>query len=164
MKKLRPFLIIIVSFISCKGPSDGAPTESKEIQFLQISELPSKSSINPKASAIVGNWKEFNDFDAGLDALYSVTSREELAIVLDDLVERQKHLENEPYPESFDIPQVKSRQKILKTFILKTRAAVEYRTDATPAAVEMITAYNSLRNQFNVIVNNTLDTKLLTDE
>jgi hypothetical protein len=84
--------------------------------------------------------------------------------VLDDLVEKQKALEDSEYPPAFDLPQVRSRQRVMKTFILKTRAAVEYRVDATDPAVEMIEAYNAMRNQFNVIVNNTFDTKLILDE
>ncbi|MGB5701165.1 hypothetical protein, partial [Muriicola sp.] len=96
--------------------------------------------------------------------LYTVENAEDLALVLDDLVERQKQLEESVYPAALDLPQVRGRQRVMKTFILKTRAAVEYRVDATEPAVELINAYNAMRTQFNVLVNNTLDTQLLSDE
>ncbi|HZJ20127.1 MAG TPA: hypothetical protein VFD35_07215, partial [Pricia sp.] len=64
----------------------------------------------------------------------------------------------------FDKPQVKSRQKVFKTYILKVKGDIFYRIDPQESVVEMIKAYNAFRNQFNVVVNNTLDTDLILEE
>ena len=68
------------------------------------------------------------------------------------------------YPNSFDIPQIKGRQKVFKTYVLKTKGDLEYRQNPKESLVEMITAFNDLRNQFNVVVNNTLPDELRANE
>jgi hypothetical protein len=164
MKKIMSVFFLLLLSVACQESAVSIADKKKEQQFLKVEALPQRVILNAKASGIIKDWLEFNAFNTGFDALYSVENEEDLALVLDDLVERQKSLEDSEYPATFDLPQVRSRQKVVKTFILKTRAAVEYRVDATEPAVEMMEAYNAMRNQFNVIVNNTLDTQLLSDE
>jgi len=157
------FLFLALWLIACQDQT--AETAQPQAQELfQLEKLPQRSTVNAKGAAILRDWNEFNDFNTSFDALYSVANTEELSLVLEDLIEKQKQLEGSPYPAVFDVPQVRSRQRVLKTFLLKTKAAVEYRIDATDAATEMVEAYNALRNQFNTIVNNTLDTNLIIDE
>lgn len=157
------FFLLLLS-VGCQESAGGNADKKIEQQFFRVEALPQRVILNAKATEISKNWIEFNALNTGLDALFTVENAEDLAFVLDDLVERQKLLEDSEYPPAFDLPQVRSRQRIMKTFILKTRAALEYRVDATEPAVEMMEAYNAMRNQFNVIVNNTLDTQLLLDE
>ncbi len=157
------FFLILLS-VACQESVSENADKKKEQQFFQVEALPQRVNLNAKASDISKEWIEFNALNTGFDALFTVENEEDLAFVLDDLVEKQKSLEESEYPPAFDLPQVRSRQKVMKTFILKTRAAVDYRVDATEPAVEMMEAYNDMRNQFNVIVNNTLDTQLLLDE
>ena len=114
--------------------------------------------------AILETWPEFNELDVAFDALYSVENNEELILLIDQLIEKQNALTSSTYPEAFDIPQVKSRQKVLKTYILKVKATLEYRKDPIEPTIEMVTAFNGMRNQFNVVVNSTLDTKMILDE
>ncbi len=157
------FFLLLLS-VACQESAGVNVDKKKEQQYLQVEEIPQRVVLNAKASEILKDWIEFNALNTGFDALFTVENEEDLALVLDDLVEKQKSLEDSEYPLTFDLPQVRSRQKVMKTFILKTRAAVEYRVDATEPAVEMMEAYNAMRNQFNVIVNNTFDAKLLLDE
>ena len=164
MKKIMSICFLLLLSVACQESAGENTDKKKEQQFLKVEALPQRAIINAKASAILKKWIEFNALNTGFDALFAVENAEDLALVLDDLVEKQKALEDSEYPPTFDLPQVRSRQKVMKTFILKTKAAVEYRVDATDPAVEMMEAYNAMRNQFNVIVNNTFDTKLLLDE
>ncbi|NNJ89184.1 MAG: hypothetical protein HKP53_07265 [Eudoraea sp.] len=164
MRKIMSAFFLLLLSVACQESAEGKEEIKEELQFLQVTAIPQRVILNAKASEISRDWMEFNALNIGFDALYKVENEEDLAFVLDDLVERQKALEDSKYPPEFDLPQVRSRQKVMKTFILKTRAAVEYRIDATEPAVEMMEAYNALRNQFNVIVNNTLDLQLLSDE
>lgn len=164
MRIILSICLLLLFTVSCRE-SGGATTESqKEQPFLQLTVLPQRVLLNAKASDLTKSWIAFNSLNTGFDALYTVENAEDLALVLDDLVERQKLLEESAYPAAFDLPQVRGRQRVMKTFILKTKAAVEYRVDATEPAVELINAYNAMRTQFNVLVNNTLDTQLLSDE
>ncbi len=159
-----PFLLFFLSLQACKQNATSTVSQGEEAPFFAMDSLPDRATLNPGALEITRDWTTFNELDMGFNALSTVENHEDLVLVLEDLVERQKRLEEGEYPEQFDIPQVKSRQKVVKTFILKTRAAAEYRVDATPAAIEMMKAYNALRTEFNVLVNNKLDTLLITDE
>jgi len=68
-------------------------------------------------------------------------------------VENQKLLEASKYPQQFDIPQIRGRQKVLKTYILKIKGNLEYRQNPEIAIKEMIVAFNNLRQHFNIVVN-----------
>jgi hypothetical protein len=164
MRKLILFVLIVLSAFGCKDDKSDASVKHSDQNRFEVEKLPVRTNVNAKANAILKDWQEFNAFNTSFDALYKVENVEDLSLVLEDLIETQKQLEESTYPESFDLPQVKSRQKVLKTFILKTSAAVQYRINATEPAIDMMEAYNALRNQFNIIVNNTLDINLIIDE
>ena len=164
MRKIMSILSIILLLQACQESGKEGESTKEEVQFFSLDSMPGRVALNSKAATIVRDWREFNELETGFDALSTVANEEDLILVLEDLVEKQKRLEQGPYPVEFDIPQVRSRQKVMKTYIFKTRAAAEYRIDATAPAIEMIEAYNALRTQLNVIVNNTLDTELLIDE
>lgn len=164
MRKIIPFLLVLLFVCGCKEPNADEKKTEEEVEFFSFDSLPGRVALNAKAEEITSGWPAFNDLDNGFNALSTVANHEDLILVMEDLVEREKRLAESKYPEQFNLPQVMSRQKVMKTFILKTRAAAEYRIDATPPSIEMIEAYNSLRAQFNVIVNNTLDIQLIEDE
>ncbi len=164
MRKIILILALFSSLCACKETKSDGVSEGEEVVFFSVDSLPKPVALNQRAMELTQGWQAFKDLDTGFDALSTVENYEDLILVMEDLVEREKQMEASEYPEEFNLPQVKSRQKVMKTFILKTRAAAEYRIEATPPAAEMMKAYNALRSQLNVIVNNTLDTKLLSDE
>lgn len=156
--------MLLIVFISCKD-NKVILEEGQESEWgMVVSQLPVKIALNGKSNALVDDWLAFKAFDTSFDRMYDATYKEDLVLIIEDLVENQKALEVSKYPTQFDIPQVKGRQKVLKTFILKTKGDLEYRQDPKVSMEQMITAYNSLRNQFNVEVNNTLLEELLVNE
>ena len=68
------------------------------------------------------------------------------------------------YPELFDTFQVKSRQRVLRTFLYKAKANIMENQPTTESIVDVLEAYNNIRRQLNVIVNSQLDKKLILDE
>jgi len=164
MRKLFVIGLTVLLLFSCgNNQSTEQLVDANELEF-DVQKLPKKSILNGKAMAILETWPEFNELDVAFDALYSVENNEELILLIDQLIEKQNALTSSTYPEAFDIPQVKSRQKVLKTYILKVKATLEYRKDPIEPTIEMVTAFNGMRNQFNVVVNSTLDTKMILDE
>ena len=131
---------------------------------VDVNQLPKRIAINARAATILKDWTAFQELETSIDALYRVENNEDLILAVEEIINRQNELEASEYPEPFDIPQVKSRQKVFKTFLLKLKAASEYRTEVIPPAKEMLEAYNAFREQFNIVVNNTLDLDLLLDE
>ena len=164
MSKIIYFLSLVVLLASCKE-------EAKELDIVHESlwegtkdSLPNKIGVNTKANAILKDWLEYNALDKSFDKMYTSEYIEDFELVIDEIIENQKKLEESEYPPKFDIQQVKGRQKLFKTYVLKTKGDLEYRQNPTESIIQMITAYNALRNQFNVVVNNTLPEELLKNE
>lgn len=164
MSKMFVFLFVASLVMACKDASI-ASADSQEVAWtLDAATLPKKSTVNAKAATILGGWNEFTTFETSFDRLYTSEYAEDLILVTEDLIEKQKELEASPYPLEFDIPQIKGRQKVLKTYILKIKGDLEYRVNPEASLKEMIGAFNALRDQFNVVVNNTLPQDLILNE
>tara|TARA_R110002074_G_scaffold149035_4_gene301214 strand:- start:36270 stop:36770 length:501 start_codon:yes stop_codon:yes gene_type:complete len=164
MPKIIFFFIVILLTSSCKE----AASEMENVQESQwevvTDGLPKKVRVDSKAQVILNEWKDFMVLESSFDKIYSTENREDFVLIIDELVENQKKMEAGIYPASFDIPQIKGRQKVFKTYILKTKGDLEYRQDPKESLIEMITAFNNLKNQFNVVVNNTLPDELRANE
>tara|TARA_R110001592_G_scaffold32178_18_gene112899 strand:+ start:3124 stop:3624 length:501 start_codon:yes stop_codon:yes gene_type:complete len=164
MPKIIFFFIVILLTSSCKE----AASEIENVQESQwevvTDGLPKKVRVDSKAQTILNEWKDFIVLESSFDKIYSTENREDFVLIIDELVENQKKMEAGIYPTSFDIPQIKGRQKVFKTYILKTKGDLEYRQDPKESLIEMINAFNNLRNQFNVVVNNTLPDELRANE
>lgn len=163
MRKFFAFSLLFLGILSCKQ-TDGSPVESREDEALANLALPERIPANAKARVILNDWTEYQELTVSLDKLEGLDNNEELHLLLDELIEKEMQLADSAYPEAFDQPQVRSRQKVFKTYLLKVKAALEYRQPTLPPSVEMMEAFNDLTAQFNVIVNNALDTELILDE
>lgn len=149
---------------SCKEDPSNTTDDKDSSWNITVSELPKKTSVNTKANLILKDWMEYTQLETSFDQIYKSEFREDFVLVIEDLIEKQKILEKSVYPSEFDIPQIKGRQKVLKTYILKTKGDLEYRQNPEASIKEMITAFNVLREQFNVEVNNTLSEDLIINE
>ena len=164
MGKLWVFVAILFLLFSCKrDQKTDLLAEEIEMEF-STDSLPKRAAVNAKSAEILKDWAEYNSFDNRFNAIYNASNNEDLILVIEDLIEIQKRWEESTYPEAFDKAQVRSRQQVVKTYLLKVKSALDYRDDFATPTSEMIEAYNGLRRQFDVIVNSTLDPKLLLDE
>ena len=164
MIKLWVFGLMLLLVFSCKrNQSTELPNGDAEME-INAEDLPKRVAINTKSNDILQNWPEFVAFDNRFDAIYNITNNEDLILLVVDLIEKQKQWEESTYPEAFDVAQIRSRQQVVKTYLLKIKSALDYRDDFKTPTIEMIEAYNGLRGQFDVIMNRTLDPKLLLDE
>jgi len=164
MRKLFVFGLTFLLLFSCGNTQGTEQSINPDVLEFDVQKLPKKSVLNSGAKAILETWAEFNDLDIAFDGLYAVENNEELILLIDEFIEKQNALAVSNYPEIFDIPQVKSRQKVFKTYVLKVKATLEYRKDPLEPTIEMVNAFNSLRNQFNVMVNYNFDSKMILDE
>lgn len=164
MRKLLSILIVFSVLWSCKK-TEPTPSETigEKLAF-NYQKLPPKADINPEATAIVETWEEFKALNTSMDVLYKATNNEDLALAIDDLIEKEKNMETGQHPELFNTFQVKSRQLVLRTYLYKTKAAILENQPTTEPTVQMLEAYNAIRKQLNVIVNSQLDKQLILDE
>lgn len=163
MRKILFFGLIILSVVACK---QGAQEVIEETTAFDVTteNWPAKSKVNAKTATALKEWPEYVELDQTFEGLYTVENTEDLSLIIEDLIEKQKLMAESVYPATFDKPQVKSRQKVFHTFILKTKGDLEYRMDPQLSVGQMIDAYNALHNQFDIISTNTLDIKKLLEE
>lgn len=164
MLKMFTFFIVLVFISSCKNVVSESTTVQDSGWDTVLDSLPLKSRVDSKAQTILNDWLEFIAMERSFDKMYTSEFREDFVLIVEELVENQKKMEESNYPTAFDIPQIKGRQKIVKTYILKIKGDLEYRQNPKESMLEMITAFNNLRNQFNVVVNNTLPDELRANE
>ena len=162
----RLFFYGLVLFLSCTcKPKNQEVAAAPDSAFeIDRSEWPEKIGFDAKVTSAIINWKEFSALEGSFDGLYKVDNTEDLTLVIEDLEVKQKALVKSEFPEVFDLPQIKGRLTLFNTFLLKVKGDLYYRLDMHKSVLEMINAYNALRKQFNITVNNTLDTKLIFEE
>jgi hypothetical protein len=158
------FALVLVGFMSCKEKNPELVSNDASSYEISTENWPEKPDVHAKAEAVLKDWEEYNALETSFDALYHVANRDDLSLAVDDLIDKQKALEASEYPETFDRPQVKSRLKVFKTYMLKVKGDFFYRNATEESVLQMINAYNAFRNQFNVITNNALDTELILED
>ncbi len=165
MQKLLVVLFVFSVLAGCKKTDEGTTDQSNNLELVfDYQKLPARATINPKATEILDGWEEFKAFDTSFDVLYKATNTEDLALAVDDLIEKEKKLNASNYPELFDTFQIKSRQQVIRTYLYKVKASILENQPTTEPTVDMLQAYNAMRKQFNTIVNSQLDKKLILDE
>ncbi len=164
MRRLFFLGVVLLLLFSCKQEGQKVGEDTTSTLEIDSDAWPKRTAIDFKAKPTITAWKEFTELETSFDALYTVENTEDLSLVMDELEAKQKELAKSKFPEQFDIPQIKGRLTLFSTFLLKTKGDLHYRLDVQESVLEMINAYNALRSQFNVIVNNTLDTKLILEE
>ncbi len=164
MAKLYLLVLCLALCCQCRQARDTGQEGTTQEARLQLSGLPKKIPLTPGARELVSDWPEYLELENSLDELSRVETREDLRLLLDELLEKEKALAASDYPDLFDAPQVKGREKVFKTYLLKAKAQLEYRQNPMAATGEMMTAYNVLCDELNTMVRGTLDRKLLSDE
>jgi len=156
--------VFLVLLISCQGDKNSAIEEETSTFKISTEKWQKKANLSAKSKEVSKDWAEFIALETSFDAIYTVNNVEDLSLVLEDLIEKQKLLKASKHPLLFDRAQIKSRQKVFHTFILKTKGDLIYRTDVQNSVQQMIEAHNALVDQMNTITGNTLDLKTLLDE
>ena len=163
MQKIFIFGVLLLLFFSCKQNKANIDQTDSSTFDITTENWPKKTTVNVKATNLLKNWPEYNALETSFDVLYTVQNIEDLSLVLEDLIEKQKLLARSTYPVDFNKPQIKSRQKVFHTFLLRIKGNIEYQLDVEAPILEMINAHNALLNQFNVIMNR-LDINTLLEE
>ena len=122
---MRLIWVISIAFcllFSCKRNQNQDPlAESIEYEF-DVQELPIRIAVNDEAMAILEEWPEYVTFDYSFDAMYNTSNNEDLILVIENLIEKQKLWEASTYPEKFDIPQIKKSAKGIKNLFVESKS------------------------------------------
>lgn len=164
MRKLLCILVVFTAIMGCKETTDKNQDSAYQELIFDYQKMPKKAGLNAEAAETVEKWPEFRAFDGSFDVLYRAKNNEDLILAIDDLIDKENLLVKSQYPKEFDELQIKSRQRVVRTYLLKVKSHILNNSETTKPTIEMITAYNALRTQLNVIVNSQLDKKLILDE
>ncbi|MEL6305934.1 MAG: hypothetical protein AAFQ20_14255 [Bacteroidota bacterium] len=164
MRKMKVFFIVLLSLWGCKEKPKEVVEQKAEIDFFDYRKMPKKHQVTSKVDSLLAPWKEFQMFTSSLGVLYKATTAEDLALAVEDVLEKEAELYKSEYPEAFDKSQVKSRQRVLRTYLLKVKADIANKIDATPATVEMLQANNEFHEQFDIVLGNVLNSELILDD
>ncbi|GMN10353.1 hypothetical protein MTsPCn9_31810 [Croceitalea sp. MTPC9] len=164
MQKLLTYFLLTLIILACKKEVKPDVIDDTSTQFVSFPNRPEIQNLNPEAQAVLSKWPEFQEFQNSFEVMYRAQNNEDLVLAIDDLLVKEKALRDGTYPEEFDKLQIKSRQKVLRTFLLKMRASLAEKTAIDEPIKQMLVARNAFRDQFNIIVSNKLDTKLILDE
>lgn len=164
MKKLLLIIFIILGYTSCGEQKSDALKDDVAKDLVDLKKLPKKVEPSAAAVEILKDWTEYNALNGAIKSFYSAETEEDLTVLVDGLIEKQKLLEASNYPEQFNRPDVKSRQKVFKTYILKIKSNMLYDINPREAVIEAVEAYNAFNNQFSIVLSSKIDTELLFDE
>jgi len=156
--------LIYLLLFSCKEKQAPALETDGEAASFTFQNMPKINAVNDDVTEILGDWEAFQELSNSFQVLFRASNSEDLALAVDDLLEKEKLLRESKYPETFETSQIKSRQKVFRTFLLKIQASIQDRTDVYEPMKQMLLAYNAMRRQFNVIENNKLDIDLILNE
>ncbi len=163
VKYLFPFLILVI-IAGCKEKQSEVEETSQEPASFSIQDFPKIIDMETEVQSLVGSWPELMALESSFTVLKRATTIEDVKLAIDDLSEKEKALALGDYPETFDKLQIKSRQRVFRTFLLKVKANLVDNRDINESMEQMINSYNAFKNQFNVLNNSTLDVKLILDE
>jgi len=164
MSKISVFILLLLLFSGCNTKVEQAQDTPQESTVLDAEELPAPAQIDPLAREILDGWAEYQSLEQRIAVLMEAQNEEEMKLLLEELNQICKRLEESTFPEVFDRPAVRSRLKVIQTYLGKLEAALFYRLEYQEPLRELMTSYNALREQFNVIVRNTLSPEIFENE
>lgn len=164
MRVLLTMTFFSLIILSCGKTIEKADKETVRKKLYTFQGTPNLVKIKGDAREITLNWKEFTQFERAFDVMFQSSSNEDLELAINDLLDQEKIVRKSEYPTAFNSMKIKSRQKVLRTFLLKVKAGLIYNREVTEYLKQMLVSYNALRSQMNSIVNNELDTELILNQ
>jgi len=159
---ILPLFFIVV--MGCKPEQEEIQAAPSNALAFEISELPRTTPLRGKALQVADQWSAFKSFNNNFARIYESSGKEEYALVVEELLEQFEILRGSTAPPELESQQISARFNVIRTYLLKVQALLNYRLDSKEATLELIRAYSNAMDQCNILVNNTVDTKSLFDE
>ena len=164
MAKISFFLLLCLLLAGCQSPGEKAAESEGAVSPVELQDMPAAVPIDPRAREVLDGWPQYQSLERRMPQLAEAQNEEELKLLLEELDQICEQLEENPIPEPFERPSIRSRIKVVRTYLEKLEATLYYRLEYGEALRELLAAYHALGSQFNVIVRNTLTPELFEDE
>lgn len=148
-----------VLLLSCDSKTQEKTPLEKEgsaQMVLDLHKLPKMHRFNAEVEKKLVNWNEFKEFEDSFSTLYQVKDVENLKVVLNDLIQKEIALHSNKFPEELKTPGIKSRIKVVKTFLFKTKNETTFpstsRSTYRQNLEALVFAYNALKQQIEEVL------------
>lgn len=158
---------LAVLMLGCFERPDSPETAVEEEVVLQSSAYwnrPRKLPLTEEANQRAASWQAFMDLDRSFDVMSRSANEEELKLAVKDLLEKDQNLEKQAYPGEFDRIAIKSRQLVMRTYMLRLQWELDNRDSVTATVDALSEAYNAMRLQLNNALKYPLDTLQFLEE
>ncbi|WP_340066397.1 hypothetical protein [Ascidiimonas aurantiaca] len=168
MRKILPlYLIFILIFTACRKHSSEPTANTETLVVVSDSvkvTLPTLIDIKGDANGYLNMWTQYKDFDTEMVRFYE--EEEETEPLVDELIRLEQELGKSTFPDKFNVPQIKSRLLVLKTYLGKAKAAFPENDSLyeKQLKVEILKAYNALRKQFMEVCERNMTETLFVDD
>ena len=157
MRILSGFMLGLLLLTACRKADATPQAEAYPEAGKDSLQLPPTIALSAEAQAGAEGWAAFSTLQKRMESIYRTESTEDLKLLLEELVEACKELEASEFPDRFNRPSVRSREKVFRTFLQKTQADLHYRVDAGESLNQALQAYNAFREQLNRVAVADLD-------
>ena len=164
MKNLCAFFLLLCVLSGCDQPAGPRIDSPPEGTLPDTLPLPEPVGLQGPVRTAVADWEAFTALEERIASLYNAQGPEEMKLKLEELTADFQALEESEFPELFNIPSVRSRERVVRTFLLKTQAALYYRRDYRPALRQFLEAYNAFRSQLTRVESSQLDPSLFDED
>ena len=164
MQKILIYFILIVFVFACKKKTSNQLDTGSKTDAISFNNVPNINDFNQETTVILNSWVEFEALQNSFDLMYRADNNEDLTLAIDEILVKEELLRASIYPEPFNKPQIKSRQKVMRNFLLKIKANLIDQVSVDEALKQMVISRNAFRNQFNIIINTKLDPELILEE
>jgi len=158
------FFSSLLLFFACGKKQEIQTVNKPVVSILDYTDLPSFVPLTAASDSVLLTWSNFKAFEERMKALPVVISVPDLKMLVQELIEKDQVILNEAYPELLNLPEIKSRQRVLTTFLLKTRAEILLSQDPKMAAQEVVQSFNALRDQINLLTSPKLNLNTFEDD
>ena len=168
-KLVTLFALILVLTTACQK-KEQAPVASPDVpeaqQQLKAVTPPEIIRLKPGYETEIAQWEAYNRLAFEMQKFQKAAPGEH-SVIVEELLESEKELSKSDFPEKFNIPAVKSRVLVFKTYVLQTKSLLIGEPLAndtlTKQQAKVIAAFNALKKQFAEALTEDITQELLKD-
>lgn len=163
-KPIAIALLMLMLLPGCREKEqEEAPETSVREAEREAVELPELMRLQAGYEAEIAQWEMFGNLEIEVKKFQKAGAGEGVLIV-EDLLNLEKQLSASEFPEKFDIPAVKSRLLVLKTYLLQTKSLLSaQQVNEVPdhQKINIIEAFNAIKNQLAQTLTDDMTEQLL---
>ena len=145
--------------LGCGETEEPEAPEQPETQLVELA-MPQPVSLRPRVTQMLEGWTAYKDWAERMDGLLNAEDGGEILLLTEELLELSQDLETSEFPEEADKPSVRSRIRVVRTFLLKLKEDFHYQLNYRESQLLAAEAYNALREQFNRLDAMNIDPKI----